>query len=231
MKFEWFVSWRYFKRRRGNFFLSGVTLIAILGVAVGVMTVTVVLAVMTGFDKEFEERITTNLPPLIVEADGGIENYRQFILELEKIEHVKRASAFVQGEGLLKHGEDICGVSIMGIDTDRESVLSEVSRNLKYGTFNLDEKVELKRRKKVSIHGIVLGERLALRLGAWTGARVECISAAYSKKSVISCNLTSRVPPGMHRLRSSSKITKGLWRKGQSMSGFVPPKICMQRYQ
>ena len=57
----------YFK---GDFFLSAVTLIAVAGVAVGVMTVLVVLAVMTGFDRELEEKITESLPPLIVEKMG-----------------------------------------------------------------------------------------------------------------------------------------------------------------
>ena len=58
MKFEWFVSWRYLKNRKGTVFLSAVSVLAILGLAVGVGTVAVVLAVMNGFDKELEEKIT-----------------------------------------------------------------------------------------------------------------------------------------------------------------------------
>ncbi len=183
MKFEWFISWRYLKRRRANFFVSAVTMIAVLGVAVGVMTVVVVLAVMTGFDKELEEKITKNLPPVIVRREGKIRDYEEVIGKLEKMEHVRRAVPFLQGEGLLKYRDRLCGVSVMGVDSDRQDVIADISRTLQHGRVDFSERVRLEGRKKVPVHGILLGRELAMRLGAMTGVSVQCISASLSKKS------------------------------------------------
>ncbi len=209
MKFEWFISWRYLKRRKGDFFLSAVTLIAVAGVAVGVMTVLVVLAVMTGFDRELEEKITESLPPLIVEKMGGIENYEEIIGHLEEMEHVISAAPFLRGEGLLKYGDRICGVSILGIDNEREDVLADISRNLRYGTVDLGERVRLENRRKISVHGILLGKGLAQKLGVATGARIKCISASLSKKSgtlvpsLVECEVSGVFVSGMYDIDSA----------------------------
>ena len=112
MKLEWFVGWRYLKRRK-TFFLSAVSYMAIFGVAIGVMAVIVVLAVMTGFDSELEKKITKNLPPLVVFKNGGMCDYENIIVKLRKNAHIISASPFLQGEGLLKHGGRVCGVSVM----------------------------------------------------------------------------------------------------------------------
>ncbi len=155
-----------------------VTLIAILGVAVGVMTVLVVLAVMNGFDKELEEKITGNLSPLIVEKYGGIENYNELIPQIEKIERVESATPFIQGQALLQYGEQISGTSIIGVDVSRYTI-----KGIKYGRNDLGEKVRIERGKRVEVNGIVLGRELARRVGVTVGARVKCISGAFSKNS------------------------------------------------
>lgn len=209
MKFEWFVSWRYLKRRKGNFFLSAVTLIAVLGVAVGVGTVVVVLAVMNGFDRELEEKITGNLPPVIVEREGGIKNYNQVISELQKMSRVTSASPFIQRQGLLQYGGRISGFSVMGIDVNRQDTVNGISRILKYGSFDLGQKVRLEGKKRVETSGIIIGRELARRLGVTVGARVKCISASFSKKSgtlvpsLVEYEVTGVFVSGMYEIDST----------------------------
>ena len=177
MRFEWFISLRYL-RRRGDFFLSAVTSIAILGVAIGVMTVIVVLAVMNGFDKELEKKITGNLSPLIVGKHGGIDNCDEIIPQIEKMEHVKNAVPFVHGQGLIRHGERVCPASIMGVDVSRYSI-----KGIKYGKNDLGRKVRFEIKKRVEIDGIILGKELAKRIGATLGARIKCVSGTLSRNS------------------------------------------------
>ncbi len=224
LKFEWFISVRYLKRRR-NFFFSIVTLIAVLGVAVGVMTVTVVLAVMNGFDKELEEKITGNLSPLIVEKAGGIVNYNQIIPQLQKLERVESVTPFVQGQGLLRHGDRICGTSIIGVDTATYTI-----RGIKYGTNDLRKKARLENGRRVEIYGIVLGRELASKIGVTLGARVKCISAAISKKSgslspsLVEYEVTGIFASGMYDIDSSLgyislSSAQELFKTGNSVTG------------
>lgn len=224
MKFEWFVALRYLKRR-GNFFLSIVTLIAILGVAVGVMTVTVVLAVMNGFDKELEEKITRNLSPLIVERYGGLKNYNEIIAQLEKMERVKSATPFVQGQGLLRYGERIYGLSIIGVDTSTYTI-----EGIKFGMNDLGEKVRFENGKRVEVSGIILGTELAHRLEVTVGARVKCISGALSKNSgtlspsLVEYEVRGIFASGMYEIDNSLgyislSSAQELFRTGDSVSG------------
>ena len=182
---------------------------AIFGVAIGVMAVIVVLAVMTGFDSELEKKITKNLPPLVVFKNGGMCDYENIIVKLRKNAHIISASPFLQGEGLLKYGGRVCGVSVMGVDTSDKEIGADISKNLKYGIFDLGEKVSLENKKKKCVRGIVLGKELAFKLGVVPSIGIQCISAAVSKKSgnlspsLVECVVTGIFESGMYDVDSA----------------------------
>lgn len=235
MKLEWFVGWRYLKRRK-NFFLSAVSYMAIFGVAIGVMAVIVVLAVMTGFDNELEKKITKNLPPLVVFKNGGMCDYESVIVKLRENAHIISASPFLQGEGLLKYGERVCGVSVMGIEAGDKEIGAGISKNLKYGTFDLGEKVRLENKKKKYVRGIVLGKELAFKLGVVPSVRIQCISAAVSKKSgklspfLIECVVTGIFESGMYDVDSamayvSLETAQKLFDKKPNTAGGIELKL------
>ena len=74
MKFEYFIATKYFLKGRRHGFVSLIAVISILGVAVGVMALIVVLAVMSGFDRELKSKIVGVQPHIILESAGGIQN-------------------------------------------------------------------------------------------------------------------------------------------------------------
>jgi len=224
LKFEWFVSQRYL-RRRGNFFISIVTFISVLGVAVGVMTVIVVLAVMNGFERELEEKITGNLSPLIVEKYGGIGNYDEVSMRLEKMEHVSSAVPVIQGQGLLKCGDRVAGAYVTGVDVNRHII-----KGIEYGCVDLRSRVRIENRKKVEVTGIVLGRELANRLGVTVGARIQCVSGAFSEKhgnlipSLVECEVAGVFVSGMYEIDSSLgyislSSAQELFKTGDSVTG------------
>ncbi len=94
--YKLFVSLRYLRRKKITFF-------AVAGVAVGVMTLIVVLSVMSGFDKELRSKIRGTLSHLIVQKRGiyGLSNYKEAVKKIESFEHVKACAPYIEGPALL----------------------------------------------------------------------------------------------------------------------------------
>ena len=92
-----FVSLRYLRSRKISFF-------AIAGVAVGVMTLIVVMSVMNGFDHELRSRIRGTLAHIIILKGGiyGLEDYKQVVEKVNTFEHVTACAPYVEGPALIK---------------------------------------------------------------------------------------------------------------------------------
>src|SRR5262249_17518746 len=123
MGYTYFIASRHLTRRRKKGFISLISLISILGVGVGVMALIVVLSVMSGFDRELKRKIVNVQPHLRIEKVGGMEDMNW---EIQKVQsycgtELESASAFIEGQAILKNGTNATGVVIKGIDTARES--------------------------------------------------------------------------------------------------------------
>ncbi|ODS30050.1 MAG: lipoprotein [Candidatus Scalindua rubra] len=94
--YKLFISFRYLRRKKITFF-------AVAGVAVGVMTLIVVLSVMSGFDKELRTKIRGTLAHIIVLKRGiyGLDNYKEVINKIKSLEHVKACAPYIEGPALL----------------------------------------------------------------------------------------------------------------------------------
>jgi len=164
MRFELFLGLRYLKSKRRSFFISFITVISVVGVMVGVTALITVLAVMTGFDEELRERVLGNKSHLTVQRVGGaLTEYEKVLEEIEKDPEVEAAAPFVQAQALLRSpsGEST-GAIILGIDPERQSQVTEFSRNL-HG--------------KMEGHGIVLGSGVRYALNAAFGDKVTVVTA------------------------------------------------------
>ncbi|MDQ1271670.1 MAG: lipoprotein-releasing system permease protein [Planctomycetota bacterium] len=111
-----FVSLRYLRSRKISFF-------AIAGVAVGVMTLIVVLSVMNGFDQELRSRIRGTLAHIIVLKGGiyGLEDHKHVIEKIKTFDHVVACSPYVEGPALIKLRNRKEFVYFKGIDPSSES--------------------------------------------------------------------------------------------------------------
>jgi len=171
MKYEWFIGLRYLKAKRKQTFISIITIISIVGVMVGVMTLIVVLAVMSGFEKTLKEKILGTQAHIIVLKAGqeGMDRYEEVLNKVQEVNGVVAAAPFIFSQVMLSSESNVFGVVLNGIDPDRVGKVTELARNMKAGRIeNLKEAGEYP--------GVVLGVELAKRLGVSMNDTIQVIS-------------------------------------------------------
>jgi lipoprotein-releasing system permease protein len=167
LPFELLIGLRYLRSKGGRGFLSLLTLIAMAGMAIGVMALIVVLAVMTGFEDELRSKILgTTSHILVMDAGGrGIEDPARALAVIRTHPDVRSAAPFVLQQVMLSHGDSATGVVLRGIDPEAER--RELQQRVKQGNL-------------ADLGGpeatIALGRELARSLGAFVGDTVIAIS-------------------------------------------------------
>ena len=115
MNLEYWIAWRYLVTKRKEKFLGLISIIAILGVVVGVAALMVVTAVMSGFSQDLRNKIIGNYSHITISSDSGIENHQLVIDKLKSIPHIQGASPFIDGQALVRQDKTVFGVKIRGI--------------------------------------------------------------------------------------------------------------------
>lgn len=196
MSYESWVAFKHLTRRRKTGFISLISLISILGVAVGVMALIVVLAVMTGFDRELKAKIVNVQPHLRIEKVGGIDEIDALITRIRSWNQtgVESVAAFIEGQAILRSERNATGVLVKGVDRFRDD-FSVFGENLVWGTLDFEPAEEVlvkkrffglfKREERTEIPSIVIGQELAQILSVSPGGRVSVI-APFSEKGKMS---------------------------------------------
>ena len=171
MRYEWFIGLRYLKAKRKQTFVSIITLISIVGFALGVWALIVVLAVMSGFEKTLKEKILGTQAHLVVLKTNqeGMDRYEEVVKEVEQVKGVVSATPFILSQVMLSSESNVFGVVLNGIDPDRVGKVIELARNMKAGRLQ-DLKAE------GDSPGIILGVELAKRLGVSLNDAIQVIS-------------------------------------------------------
>lgn len=164
MRYELFVALKYFLHRRREKFISAISLISILGVAVGVMTLIVVIAVMSGASSFLKEKVIGAHAHVVVGGDAGIDNPEQVIEDLREVPGVISSSPFIDGRVMLRTEELVINVAVRGIDPAREAEVNKLAEYVKKGSFTLAD------------DEVILGSELFERLGTRLGDKVALIS-------------------------------------------------------
>ncbi len=167
--FELYVAVRYLLARRKQAFISQVWVISTFGLSVGVMATIIALALMTGLQQEMRDRILGSSAHVFVwkVGDGGYQDYESEARRLSEVPNVIAAAPAILGRALAttRHGEAF--ITVKGIDPELEEHVTEVADAVTSGSlFDLDY-VE-----GPALGGIVLGEGVAQRLGAYVGDEV-----------------------------------------------------------
>jgi lipoprotein-releasing system permease protein len=171
MRYEWFIGLRYLKAKRKQTFISIITIISIVGVAVGVMTLIVVLAVMSGFEKTLKEKILGTQAHLVVlkANQQGMDHYEEILKQVQDVKGVVSAAPFIFNQVMLSSESSVSGVVIKGIDPDRVGEVTELAHNMKAGRLQ-DLKGES------DSPGIILGAELAKHLGVTLNDAIQVVS-------------------------------------------------------
>ena len=111
MKFEYFIATKHLLRGRRHGFVSLIAFISVLGIAVGVMALIVVLAVMSGFDRELKTKIVGVQPHIVLEALQGIQDLDGVRSTIESlgIREITSIAPFVQGQGIVRSERPLQG--------------------------------------------------------------------------------------------------------------------------
>jgi lipoprotein-releasing system permease protein len=168
--FELHVAFRYLLAKRKQAFISVISLISTVGVAVGVAAVVIALAVMTGLQQELRDRILGSNPHVYVSRVGGIDDYRAEVGRLREMPNVVGAAPAVLGQGLISAGRSTNPVEIKGVDPALEPTVTDVRRAMQSGS--LDALVN----RGDAIPGIILGQDLAAALGVAVGDSVQVLT-------------------------------------------------------
>lgn len=123
--YKLFISLRYLRTRK-------IVLFAVAGVAVGVMTLIVVLSVMNGFDRELRSRIRGTLAHIIVLKGGmnGIGDYPQVIEKIKTFDHVAACAPYIEGPALIKIRGSKEFVYFKGVDPLAEASVGDFTEFL-----------------------------------------------------------------------------------------------------
>ncbi len=168
MPFELFIGLRYTRAKRRNHFISFISLISMLGIALGVAALIVVLSVMNGFQKELRARILGVASHIqITGPDNTLADWQAIATRARENPTVVGAAPYVTGQALLSFGADVRGALVRGIDPALESEVADVGEHMIAGRLDLLQPGEF---------GIVLGSELARALRAFPGDRVALIA-------------------------------------------------------
>ena len=165
--FSFFIGLRYTRAKRRDHFISFISLVSVLGLALGVTVMIVVLSVMNGFHKELRDRILGMVPHAqLYSSEGPISDWQPLAERLQAHPQVLGTAPFVQGEGMLANAGHVQGVLFYGVLPEREPQVSIVADHMVSGSLEALQPGEF---------GIVLGDLLAALLRVDIGDRVTLV--------------------------------------------------------
>ena len=167
MSFELFVALRYLLAKRKQAFISLISLISTLGVAVGVMALIIALALMTGLQGELRDRILGSTAHVYVWKSGGIDDYRAEVARLQQLEGVAGAGPAIIGKALISSERADSFISLKGVDPALEPNVTDIRRAMQRGNI-----AELVPSSEDALPGLLIGRNLGEQLGVDVGDTV-----------------------------------------------------------
>jgi len=156
MSFEWFVAKRYLRSPNRPAILRLITVFSIVGVAAGVATLVIALAMNSGFRETLQDRLlgVTAHISLTRPGSSGIQNYETLGARLEKIPGVRSVTPAIYQTVLLSFAGQARGVVIKGIELERERKSDEALQKLSAGRLDFSPDPD-------GIEGLLVGKQLA----------------------------------------------------------------------
>jgi len=173
LPYEFTLGWRYTRAGRAtrrNGFISFISGVSMLGIALGVAALVIVLSVMNGFQKDVRDRMLSVVSHIEIVAPPGhaLPNVARTIQEARSHPSVVGAAPFIATQALLAHGSDMKGTMVRGIDPQHEDEVTELAANNQQAL----------RALRPGGFGVVLGHDLAFQLGVEVGDKVTLVAPA-----------------------------------------------------
>ncbi|OGD19602.1 MAG: hypothetical protein A2Y70_07100 [Candidatus Aminicenantes bacterium RBG_13_64_14] len=171
MKFELFVARRYLTARRKQAFISVITSISVLGIAIGVAALVIAIALITGFQGDVQDKILGATSHVMVSDLGGqgLAGYEGLAEKIRAIPGVESVTPVVYNTVLITGLGESSGALVKGIDFDREKLGAAWLQKLEAGRIPEGGGPR---------EGLLLGREIALRIGAQMGDAVTIVTAS-----------------------------------------------------
>jgi lipoprotein-releasing system permease protein len=168
-KFEITVGLRYLKAKQKSSFVSFISLVSIIGIALGVAALITVLSVMNGFQREIRGKIigvTSHMQ--LMDASGILKHWQQIAALTQKSNpHVLQYAPYVDGQALVSFDNNVSGVLVRGVEPKFEHNVDNVDQNMVQGKANTLES---------GLFNVVIGHGLAKQLGVEVGDKITLIT-------------------------------------------------------
>lgn len=166
--YEFFIGMRYTRARQRTRFISVISLISTIGIALGMTVLITVLSVMNGFQREIRTRILGVASHVQVSGpDNQLADWRSVAQRAARHPQVLAVAPYVSAQGLLTYGSAVRGAFVRGITPELEAGVSDVGTHMKRGSLDA---------LKAGEFGIVLGAELARALGVVPGEKVVLVA-------------------------------------------------------
>jgi len=172
LPYELLIGWRYTRAGRvagRNGFISFISGVSMLGIALGVAALIIVLSVMNGFQKEVRDRMLSVVSHIELLAPGG-EGFADVNALMAQAKHnaqVVAAAPFVSQQALMARGEDMRGALVRGIAPELETQVSD---------FTLQIPPQVRATLQPGSFNVVLGGELAMAMGVQVGDSITLIA-------------------------------------------------------
>ncbi|MCZ2136114.1 MAG: lipoprotein-releasing ABC transporter permease subunit [Burkholderiales bacterium] len=167
-RYELELGLRYVRAKRRNSFISFISLVSMLGIALGVAALIIVISVMNGFQSELRERMLAATAHIEVKGlDAPLADWQSVAAQLRQNPEVAATAPYVQGEGLWVNGEVNKPSLVRGIDPASEAQVASVQKHMKVGSLESLRPGEW---------GVILGVDLARGLGVRVGEKVALVT-------------------------------------------------------
>ncbi len=164
--FERQVAWRYLRARRAEGFISLITWFSLLGIALGVATLIVVMAVMNGFRQElFTKILGLNGHINVFAISGSMTDYESRLAKLRSVPGIVLADPIIEGQALMTLNGNTTGLLVRGFRQEDIQARASIAKHIRSG--NLDNFKD---------DGIAIGARLAERLNLRVGDNLTLVS-------------------------------------------------------
>lgn len=158
MRFEAWISSRYFITRQKERFISAISIIAVLGIAIGVMALIGTLGVMTGFGNQLREKIIGANAHVTIHSEFPLHEYKTLEDKLTSVPGVEAMTENIHGQAFFYYGNKASFLFVRGIDPFNETKVTQLAQYLTKGRLIIENE------------DIIIGKELAGQLGLDIGS-------------------------------------------------------------
>jgi lipoprotein-releasing system permease protein len=167
--YELSIALRYLRARSTHSFISFISAVSMIGIALAVAVLIVVLSVMNGFEHELQQRILGMMSDATIDGlDGPIDDWRAVRARALDNPQIEAAAPYVEGQAMAVAGEALAGITVRGVEPALEGDVSNIGSLMQSGSLSA---------LTPGSYGILLGNKLAELLGVKVGDKVTLVLA------------------------------------------------------